>query len=90
MFIGAMKQKKNLDGYLANNELEPQSIVSRHADLVREMKNRGWDSGVNHTTPLVGIAAISKYKRKRIDREASLNLLLSRCKKCRYRNDKDG
>lgn len=42
MFIGHLKKKRGISGYLKNNCLEPRSIFQRHEDLVKEMLKRGY------------------------------------------------
>jgi hypothetical protein len=48
MFIGHLKKKRSVEGYLRNNCLEPRSIFQRHEDLAKEMISRGY----NHKSPM--------------------------------------
>ena len=85
MFLGHFKKKKGVSGYIQNNCLEPQSLIKRHNDLVAEMERRGY----NHKTPLVCQNEMFYISREHffhiIDRESSLNDLMSRCPHCRGR-----
>lgn len=82
MFIGAINKGISVAGYLRDNLLEPESLYTRHAELVKEMESRGY----NHKSPLpdhiplapdASIVKINKY--------ASLVDLLIRCPECRSR-----
>lgn len=83
MFIGHLKQKKAVDGYIQNNCFEPKSLYSRHDLLVQEMLKRGY----NHNSP-INIMELDilylpiEYQNTRVDRLTSLRDLLSRCSEC--------
>jgi hypothetical protein len=86
MFVGALKKKKNLYGYLNNNLFEPLSILSRHNSLVKEMRRRGY----NHKTPMNFKVFFYLFHLKwkilvRINRCKSTSDLILRCKYC-YKN----
>ena len=82
MFVGTILKRKSLDGYIANNLLEPKSLISRHEELVIEMVNRN----MNHKSELPNFDLdylpdnIKNYK---IDRKKSLADLVNRCPTCR-------
>ena len=42
MFVGTILSNKSLSGYLSRGLVEPQNIVNRHQELVKEMINRGY------------------------------------------------
>lgn len=83
MFLGTMRMKKSLDGYVANGLLEYQSLKIRHDALAIEMMRRG----MNHTTPLEfdpnGFDYPEYVKSSKVDGEASYISLTERCPKCR-------
>lgn len=86
MFLGHLKLKRKVDGYIKNNLLEPLNLKKDHDQLVIEMLRRGY----NHNTPLTYEPQILKYLGEeylnhRIDLNASLCELLSRCNDCKAR-----
>jgi len=48
MFLGSLKKKRSVKGYIDNKCLIPVTLNYRHDDLVKEMILRGF----NHKTPL--------------------------------------
>jgi hypothetical protein len=86
MFIGSLRKKLSMDGYVANNLMEPLSLSKRHAELVVEMLVRGfkhhsplkWSHHELHYLPDSIILA-------KVDKEAALEDLLGRCPECRAR-----
>lgn len=90
MFVGSIERNVSIQGYINNNLLEPSSIVERHEELVREMEKRGY----NHKSPItIDWERFNKHfqmkrvKDHKIDREAALQELLSRCSVCRGRHN---
>lgn len=85
MFVGTIKRKKSLDGYIKNNCVEPKSIKKRHDLLVKEMKKRGWKG---HKTEIENpdISYLKNINVK-VDKEKSLEDLINRCSECRKRKD---
>jgi hypothetical protein len=87
MFVGSMKKKIKMDGYLKNNLLEPRSLFERHKVLSEEMTRRG----MNHKSPLEEnececICYLDEYQQNwEIDKESALKDLLSRCPECKKR-----
>jgi hypothetical protein len=77
MMVGAIRKNKNLAGYLENNLMEPDSIESRHTELVTEMTKRG----MKHKSPLSFTNDF--LPTVKVDTSASLNDLLERCTECR-------
>jgi len=83
MFIGSLKKKISINGYIENDLLEPKSIYLRHNEIVLEMKKRGF----NHRSPLPKInlsSCLSKdHLNHKINKKRSYSILLKRCKRCR-------
>lgn len=81
MFLGTLKKKLKMDGYISNNLFEPKSLQTRHDALVSEMINRGY----NHNSPLeVNPELIERFSTDIIiDVSKSLNDLLGRCPLCK-------
>lgn len=84
MFVGTINKKISITGYLRDNLLEPLSLLTRHAELVREMEARGY----NHRSELLSVdlsgMTFEQFHTK-IDREKSLAELIRRCPECRAR-----
>ena len=70
---------RGIAGFIRNNEIEPHSVACRHDELAAEMERRG----MRHRSPLV--FSTDLYPEFRIDREASLKLLIARCPRCAER-----
>jgi len=86
MFIGTIKQKKKVTGYIKNNCFQPRALFERHNALVKEMQRRGY----NHKSPITECDCDvcylpSEYQYWQIDCNKSLNDLLKRCPECRKR-----
>ena len=86
MIIGSITKKKNINGFLKNNLLEPKSLQRRHQELADEMESRGY----THKSPLVDdcVQRLTATQRNWvIDKDDALKELLRRCPKCRERYD---
>jgi Pyrimidine dimer DNA glycosylase len=70
---------RSIAGFIRNNAIEPRSVEKRHDELVEEMERRG----MKHRSPLKFSTEV--YPDFKIDREASLKLLLGRCPRCAER-----
>jgi len=85
MFIGTIKKKIKVDGYLKNNCLQPRMIYQEHLNLINEMIRRGY----KHNSPLYEheCFCISNLTNEQqyweIDKIKSLQLLLSKCPRCK-------
>lgn len=89
MFIGTLRKKIKVDGYLENNLFEPRSLYERHKALAEEMVKRGY----NHNSPLreadcscvLNLTTEQQYWE--IDKTRAFEDLISRCPECekRYR-----
>jgi hypothetical protein len=80
MFIGTINRKKSIKGYLEKGLLEIHNLYSRHAELVEEMKMRGY----GHYSE---IHKKWKFAEKNgvINKEKNINELINRCPKCKKR-----
>lgn len=83
MFVGTLKKKISIKGYLENNLLEPLSLETRHNDLASEMHRRG----MNHKTPLLSVNDYIKHLTEnelihKIDKSKAMNDLITRCEEC--------
>ena len=79
MFTGALRKRSNLTGYLQDGMLDPRLLTERHDELVTEILRRGW----RHRSPLtVPDYSYIDLRMVNINRERSLELLLSRCPQC--------
>lgn len=86
MFLGSLRKKISIDGYIRNGLIEPKNLLIRHDVLVTEMTNRGY----KHKTPLPFTIEDIKYLPQwqinyTIDGEASLRTLMFKCSQCRQR-----
>ena len=75
MFVGTMKRKKKIDGFLKNNCLEPLMLKKLHDNVVNEMKCRGY----NQESLLYLDECRLNHK---INCDDSLNELIKRCEIC--------
>lgn len=86
MFLGTMQLKKNLNGYVANNLIQPKDLWNRHQALVDEMTRR-W---MNHKSPLAFSEADIAYlpqniQDAKVDVPPSQLDLITRCPECAHR-----
>jgi len=84
MFLGSLRKRISVAGYLRGNMFEPTSLLRRHDELVKEMLARG----MNHHTPLDMCMDDLEHLTtgeliQSIDREAAQAELLRRCPECR-------
>ena len=88
MFVGHMKAKRKITGFLKNNCLEPKILKEQHDIIKNELIRRNY----KHRTPMtcedVNIAL--KYLtycelEHKIDKDRSLSTLINRCEECRKR-----
>lgn len=88
MLMGSLRRRKSLDGFFENGLIEPQSIYTRHNELVLEMQDRGF----SHKSPIAeaDVKEFSAYLPKKqlnfkINCKSSYDDLLARCQACRDR-----
>lgn len=92
MFIGALKRKKSMRGFIDNNLLQPLSLLERHDAIAKEMIKRGY----KHISPLIDFESIRNErlikvyleylgddKLAKVDAEKSLQDLIDRCPECK-------
>lgn len=86
VFLGKLKAKHKLDGYINHNLLEVRALSARHEELVTEMKRRG----MSHESPFPSEDVIEELARylvselffRQIDRQAAKDELVRRCPTC--------
>lgn len=76
MLVGSLRRKKTITGFLEVGLVELHSIRSRHAELVIEMKSRGF----RHASPLPAFRARTAGK---INPKQNMRELARRCNACR-------
>lgn len=84
MVAGTLARGRSIDGFIANDLLEPSSLVPRHDRLAREMTKRGF----RHASPLldVDLTRLPEHARTHeVDAARSLGELTRRCETCRAR-----
>ena len=79
-FVGTINRGYSVKGYLDSGLLEVHNLYTRHDELVKEMKRRGY----KHNSKIA-----KKWKQAEksgsIDREKNLRELVNRCSRCRDR-----
>ena len=87
MWIGHLKRKRGIDGYVRENCIEMLSIYDRHEDLSQEMIRRGY----RHKSPisLDDTSCVYNYDQHqrdvKVDQEKALKLLFEKCSECEER-----
>ena len=76
MLVGSLRRKRTITGFLDGGLVELHSIRSRHAELVLEMKSRGF----RHASPLPSFRAKTAGK---VNSKQNLKELTRRCAACR-------
>ena len=89
MFVGTMKKRKSLLGYVRNNLVEPILIFERHEEIAEEMRIRGY----NHKSPIDKEEVhelLFKYNPvivfAEVNKTDSAAELVRRCEECRKRD----
>jgi hypothetical protein len=78
MLVGSLNRGKRIDGFLEQGLVELRSIRRRHAELVVEMRRRGF----RHHSPLPDFG---RRRAGSVDQIANLKELARRCSDCRKR-----
>jgi hypothetical protein len=80
LFIGHMKRRKSIKGFLKNNLLQIDEIYNRHEELVKEMLSRGY----NHKSELekIDLSYYKEFFHIKINKTLSILDLKSRCNEC--------
>ncbi len=82
-FVGTLRNKKSIKGYINNDLLEPLSLMKRYIELKNEMIRRNYKPKKELDFNLEMINYLSEEERNhKIDRNNSKKLLLERCDKC--------
>lgn len=76
MFVGAIKRKMNIQGFIENNLVDTSLLKKRHTQLIKEFKARGY----NHKSKLL---PFSIRKMGKVHIEDNIKELARRCKECR-------
>jgi hypothetical protein len=84
MFVGTLKRKISITGYLVNNLFEPRSLFTRHNQLSLEMIDRGMVHKSALEVPYWSYLSSIQLHTK-INADKSLQDLLSRCPECTKR-----
>lgn len=85
MFLGHLKRRKKVDGYIRNNCLEMRALYHRHEALANEMSRRNY----KHKSPIneIDLECAYDYPKEqlyaRVNEVQSQEDLLARCPVCR-------
>lgn len=83
IFMGILKKKIRISGYIESNCLEIRNLISYHDVLANEMLRRGYNHKSDIGNELPDLSHLSLYEIDyKIDRQSSLDDLLSRCETC--------
>lgn len=83
-FMHNWQKKYKIDGYLANNCMEPSQYKRRHDEVAKEMIHRG----MNHKSSLKqpDFSYLPQWQQNyKINKQANLHSLLKRCDECKER-----
>ena len=88
--VDHLQRKRKVDKYITNNCLELQSIQERYVELKKEKKRRKHKKFKQLPLDYDISYLPQEHQEYKVDTEASLKDLLSRCEKCkrRYENVK--
>ena len=78
IIVSHIVRGQKLDGFYAKGLIDTKLIKKRHADIVEELSNRGWE----HKSPLPEFTD----PQKGFITDRSLDALLERCSACRLLN----
>lgn len=90
MMIGSIKKNKNIDGYLAKGLIDISKIITRHKEIVKEMRARNYShkSEIDLDDKITVIEYFCSIDFCGfIDTNKNLNTLLNRCEECRKQHD---
>jgi hypothetical protein len=82
MFVGTIRKKISIQGYVDRGLVNPARIYQRHQELVVEMLARG----MNHQSPLLSTRGQAQAA---VDVPANIKELYHRCPECRKRIEAD-
>jgi hypothetical protein len=79
MLAGCLDAGMKITGYIAHGLVDPGMVAERHAQLVTEMRSRGY----KHASPMPSLP--EKREKGHISPDANLRVLAGRCEECRKR-----
>ena len=83
MIVGHMKKFRSIKGFVKNNCIEPESLMSRHSQLVNEMVSRGYNHKSELDIPVNLLDYLSEEDRlAKVLANLSLEDLTTRCSNC--------
>ena len=82
MFVGCIRKRMSLDGYLKNNLVRIDKIRERHDELVKEFERRGFF----HNSPIGRFDYRYLADVGRIDADKNLKDLEKRCLDCKRKS----
>jgi hypothetical protein len=87
-FIGTLKRKISIKGYIDNDLLEPLSLLQRYIVLKNEMIKRGYHPKKELVFDISMLNHLSdEHKNHKINIKNSETILLTKCKECRRLQD---
>lgn len=92
MFLGTLKDRKSIKGYIQKNLCQPRSFKTRHDSIVEEMKSRGYKghkTDIQDTDCSCVCDLPTEYQYWEVDKVKSLADLVSRCPDCLKRYEKN-
>ena len=78
MFLGTIKKKSSIKGYIDTGLVEVHNIIKRHDIIANEMKKRGY----KHQSPSINLKL---FRAGKVDKELNVLELARRCIDCRAR-----
>ena len=83
-FIGTLKRKKSVKGYIRNGLLEPLALEKRYEELKAEMVSRGYKPVAKFEMPDGLLSYLTKEEiEHKVDDTVSRIELARRCERCR-------
>ncbi len=77
MLAGCLNKGKNIKGFLEKGLVDPTLLLTRHDELAKEMKSRGY----NHCSPISKLTEI--LPKGHVNPEQNKTELSKRCPQCR-------
>jgi len=88
-FVGSLKKQRNLTGYIQNDLFEPESLKPRALEISEELIRRGYAVKSFEMDPKILDYLSEEDRKHKIRRNRSLQILLSRCSRCRMAFEPD-
>lgn len=80
MFLGSIKKKKSIKGFIKNNLVEVNNIINRHNELAIEISNRSKNI---HKSDISNDDIEYLWKEGCVNKEDSEMILKNKCNNCR-------